>query len=98
MDVLSSVSNTVTMRFRMVKLSGLLPVATASQGLPASAGVTVTRSLRPAGLLNSGGRGPGAAEMTDADATNLLLGLTCSDQAKNAAVAVARYRALVADT
>jgi hypothetical protein len=36
--------------------------------------------------------------MTDADATNLLLGLTCADQAKDAAIAVERYRALVADT
>jgi hypothetical protein len=52
------------------------------------------RSLRPAGLINTSGRGPGGAEMTDWDATNLLLGAICSDQAKDAAIAVRRYRAM----
>jgi hypothetical protein len=78
----------------MVKLTGLVSILTAAQERPEASGTTVVRSLRPAGLISSGGRGPGGADMTDQDATNLLLGMTCSDQAKNAAEAVPLYRGL----
>jgi hypothetical protein len=78
----------------MVKLVGLIPVLTAVQGLPETIGSSVARSVRAARWVNTGPRGPGGADMTDWDAANLLLGITCSDQAKDAGFAVPRYRDL----
>jgi hypothetical protein len=78
----------------MVKLVGLIPAFTAIQGLAEATGVGMARRVREAGFITSGPRGPGGAEMVDSDAANLLLGGTCSDEIKEAGVAVWRYRAL----
>ncbi len=60
---------------------------------------TVARVLRPAGLLSSGGRGPGGADMTIDDKINLLLG-TCGVEVANRAAEYVRVwrRSFRADT
>lgn len=82
----------------MVKLAGIIPVLAKAQGMPEATVLSVTRSVRTARYVNTGPRGPGGAEMTDWDAANLLLGVTCAAMAKDAGAAVHRYHSLVADT
>jgi hypothetical protein len=78
----------------MVKLAGFAPVVTGALGRPESVGFTLVRAIRPEKLISTGGRGPGGADMVDGDATNLCLGLICSDQLKDAATVIKRYRAM----
>jgi hypothetical protein len=78
----------------MVKLAGLIPVAAAAQGLPEAMVFGSARKVREAGGITSGPRGPGGAEMTEQDATNLLLGITCAAQIKDAGDAAQVYRHL----
>lgn len=82
----------------MVKFSGLAPIITNILGLPEPTAETVARSLRPAGLLNSKGRGLGGASMTSWDLSNMLLGMTCSEQFKEAGEVVPFYRYLFGQT
>jgi hypothetical protein len=53
-------------------------------GLPVSSVNLTARHLREAGLITSGGRGPGGAEMAASDATNLLLGVAAAMTIKDA--------------
>ncbi|GJE46948.1 hypothetical protein AEGHOMDF_6157 [Methylobacterium soli] len=55
----------------------------------------IARHLREAGLISQGGRGRGGAQMSTADAANLLIGVNASTSAKDAVAAVYHYRELV---
>jgi hypothetical protein len=72
----------------MAKLSGLIDELAKLTGLPKGTVQLTARHLREASLLASGGRGPGGAEMGFSDASNLLLALAASQQAKDAPAVV----------
>lgn len=50
--------------------------------------------LRRIGMLNKGGRGPNAVEMSQSDAVNLLLGISSCYVAKDVQMTVQEYRQL----
>ena len=57
--------------------------------------MSVARELRPVGLISSGGRGPGGAEMTTDDKVNLFLGVCGVETAKLAAEYVRIWRSAI---
>jgi hypothetical protein len=77
-----------------VKLSAFVPFLAEVTGVPAKSVNVVTMHLRKAGLITTGGRGRGGAELQTRDATNTLLALMGSQQAKGAATAVRGLREL----
>ena len=82
----------------MPKLSELIPFMARTLGVAESSVSVFARHARAEGLLSSKGRGPGGAEMTATDCTNLLLAIMAGHagiQAKDAPGAVIEYRALV---
>jgi hypothetical protein len=78
-----------------MKLAQLIPHTSEFLGIPAPHVKTVARVLQPAGLITTGGRGPGGAEMTVDDKVNLLLGVCGVEVANRAAEHVRIWRRLV---
>lgn len=76
----------------MAKLSQLVPVVAQALGVPEPTVALYARTLRDAGMISTGGRGPGGAEMTNADAANLLIAVVGSDAIKNAPDTVKKFR------
>ena len=75
-----------------MKLVDLLPVVSETLGLPLASVRVLAMNLRKHGLISSGGRGRGGAEMKASDLTNLLLAAMSGDAAKDAHTAVQRLR------
>jgi hypothetical protein len=78
----------------MAKLADLIPCVADALGLEEKSVSHGARVLRDAGLISTGGRGYGGAEMTNADAANLLIGLLGADTLLGAPEAVAKFRRL----
>ena len=78
-----------------MKLSKLIPHTSEWLGIPKPTVESVAKYLRPAGLLSSGGRGPGGAEMTVDDKINLFLGVCGVETANRAAEHVRIWRDLI---
>jgi hypothetical protein len=78
-----------------MKLAQLIPHTSEFLGIPAPHVKTVARVLQPAGLITTGGRGPGGAEMTVDDKINLFLGVCGVEIANRAAEHVRIWRRLV---
>lgn len=76
----------------MAKLSQMIPVLAEALARDEAAVSHCARVLRDSGLISSGGRGPGGAEMTNQDATNLLIGAIGTDVTKDAPSAVVKFR------
>ena len=75
----------------MAKLSDLIPTLAQVLPMPEQTVAMYARHLREAKLISSGGRGPGAAQMTATDCARLLIAIMAADQVKNAAGAVEAY-------
>jgi hypothetical protein len=78
-----------------MKLAQLIPHTSEFLGIPAPHVKTVARVLQPAGLITTGGRGPGGAEMTVDDKINLFLGVCGVEIANRAAEHVRIWRRLI---
>jgi hypothetical protein len=84
---------------KMAKIGDLIPATAVAVGASDNPVREKARRVREAGYIQTGSAGRyGGAEMTEWDAANLLLGLTCSEQAKDAGAAVQRYRHLFLST
>jgi hypothetical protein len=78
----------------MARLSELVQTVAKVEGMdPATVGL-IARNVREAGLIATRGRGPSAAKMNLADATNLLIAVNATVTAWEAAQAVRNYRQL----
>lgn len=77
----------------MAKLSQLVKEMASVTGVPEASVNLLARQLREAGMLSSGGRGPGGADVRPKDCTNLLLALVCRDRGATIPARVATYRA-----
>lgn len=75
-----------------MKLSELLPIVAATLGLPPASLRVLGAHLRKHGLVTSGGRGRGGAEMTPTDLTNLLLAAMSGGPVKDVHLSVSRLR------
>ncbi|WP_313553119.1 hypothetical protein [Brevundimonas sp.] len=75
-----------------MKLVELLPIVAETLGVPLASVRVLAMQLRKHGLVSSGGRGRGGAEMKPTDLTNLLLGTMSGGPAKDAHLAVQRLR------
>lgn len=78
----------------MAKLSDLVPALANVLQLPERTVAVYARFLREARLLSTGGRGPGAANMTPDDCARLLIAIMVADQVKDAVAAVERFWSL----
>lgn len=78
----------------MAKLSDLIPTLARILPMPEQTVAVIARALRQDRLISTGGRGPGAADMTPDDCANLLLAIMAADQVKDAVDAVHRFRGL----
>lgn len=76
----------------MAKLAQLIEAVSSNSGVPLPTVSLTARHVREAGLISSGGRGPGGAEMTPTDATNLLIGTVAAMQVKDAPEVVKLFR------
>lgn len=76
----------------MAKLAQLIEAVSSHSGVPLPTVSLTARHVREAGLISSGGRGPGGAEMTPTDATNLLIGTVAAMQVKDAPEVVRLFR------
>ena len=74
----------------MAKLSDLIPTLAQVLPMPEQTVAVIARALRQERLISTGGRGPGAADMTPDDCANLLLAIMAADQVKDAVDAVRR--------
>jgi len=63
---------------KMAKLSEMAAGMAAIVGIPPAHITSVARTLRANGLISTGGRGAGGAEMKPEDYCNLLLGIICN--------------------
>lgn len=72
----------------MAKLSELIPALAQVLPMPEKTVAMYARQLREARLISTGGRGPGAAQMTATDCARILIAIMAADQVKNAASAV----------
>jgi hypothetical protein len=82
----------------MTKIGDLIQTAADVTALPASKVKEKARQVREAGYMQTGSAGRyGGADMTERDAANLLLGLTCTEYTADAGAAVHRYHGLVID-
>jgi hypothetical protein len=77
----------------MAKLSQLVKEMAEAMGVPEATVNQLARQVREAGMISSGGRGPGGAEMTPQDCTNLLLAVVSRNLKGGVAAHVAAYRA-----
>ena len=78
-----------------MKLSKLVSHTSEWFGISKPTVESVAKYLRPAGLLSTGGRGPGGAEMTVDDKINLMLGVCGVEVANRAPEHVRVWRRLV---
>ncbi len=78
----------------MAKLSALIPAVASVLDLPEETVAIYARHLREARLITTGGRGPGGADMTPRDCTNLLIAIMGADLVKDAPRVVPKYRRL----
>lgn len=78
----------------MAKLSDLIPTLARILPMPEQTVAVIARALRQERLISTGGRGPGAADMTPDDCANLLLAIMAADQVKGAVDAVREFRSL----
>ncbi len=67
-----AVRNSVGIQVRMAKLSELIPALANTLGMPETAIEAYAKALRKAGLITTGGRGFGAADMNSGDCARLL--------------------------
>ena len=75
----------------MAKLSDLIPTLAQVLPMPEQTVSVIARALRKERLISTGGRGPGAAEMTPVDCARLLLAIMAADQVKDAVEASQRF-------
>ena len=80
----------------MARLSQLVPTVANVLGVPEKTVNVFSRNLREAGLISSGGRGPGGAHMTPFDAANLIIAVAGSNLVKDAVETVKHYAELPA--
>lgn len=80
----------------MATLAEMLNTIIEVQGHEHSNATVIARHVREDELISSGGRGLGAAQMTDKDAATLLIALAVSSPAVRAAKITRAYRALQA--
>ncbi|CAH1662716.1 MULTISPECIES: hypothetical protein [Hyphomicrobiales] len=78
----------------MALLTELVKAIATVEGIEESFVTGVARYLREAGLISQAGRGRGAAKMTYADATALLIGVNATSMAKDAENVVSAFRSL----
>ena len=74
----------------MAKLSDLIPTLAQVLPMPEQTVSVIARALRKERLISTGGRGPGAADMTPEDCCRLLLAIMAADQVKDAVEASER--------
>ncbi|MBW7057922.1 hypothetical protein KY389_14795 [Paracoccus bogoriensis] len=75
----------------MAKLSDLVPTLAQVLPMPEQTVAVIARALRQARLISTGGRGPGAADMTPEDCARLLLAIMAADQVKDSVAASQRF-------
>lgn len=75
----------------MAKLSDLIPTLAQVLPMPEQTVAVIARALRKERLISTGGRGPGAADMTPEDCARLLLAIMAADQVKDAVEASQRF-------
>ncbi|PQO22004.1 hypothetical protein C2I36_15365 [Rhodobacteraceae bacterium WD3A24] len=75
----------------MAKLSELIPTLARVLPMPEKTVAMYARHLREAHLVSTGGRGPGAAQMTATDCARLLIAIMAADQVKDAVSAVETF-------
>ena len=75
----------------MAKLSDLIPTLAQVLPMPEQTVSVIARALRKERLISTGGRGPGAADMTPEDCARLLLAIMAADQVKDAVEASQRF-------
>jgi hypothetical protein len=78
----------------MASLGALIETVADAEGVDSQRVAAFARSIREAGLITSRGRGPSAAEMSEADAANLLIAVNAAETARAAPDTVRRFRAL----
>jgi hypothetical protein len=78
----------------MAKLSDLIAALSQLLPMPEQTVAVYARLLRQERLLSTGGRGPGAANMSPDDCARLLLAIMAADQVKDAVEAVERFWSL----
>ncbi|MCJ2115138.1 hypothetical protein MKK65_00740 [Methylobacterium sp. J-001] len=78
----------------MALFRDLISSVAQAEGLSEMTVTGIGQYLRDAGYISKHGRGKAAAQMTSADAANLLIGVNASDLAKNAVEAVKSYSEL----
>jgi hypothetical protein len=78
----------------MAKLPALISAMVSVDGRDREAIDHIGRTIREGGYIPTGKRGGGAAEMTAKEAANLILGLYGADGAKDAGLAIDRFRSL----
>src|ERR1700704_3688635 len=79
---------------RMTTLSELVNTIAKVEGIDPATVTLIARSVREAGFITTGGRGPSAARMTYRDAANLIIAVNASPTAREAPHTVQVYRAL----
>ncbi len=75
----------------MAKLSDLIPTLAHVLPMPEQTVSVIARALRKERLISTGGRGPGAADMTPEDCARLLLAIMAADQVKDSVEASQRF-------
>jgi len=78
----------------MATLSQLVEAIAEVEGMDSATVALIARTVREAGLITTGGRGPSAGKMTVADAANLLIAVNTSASAREAPDRVRKYRQL----
>src|SRR6516225_3304479 len=78
----------------MATLSQLVEAIAEVEGMDSATVALIARTVREAGLITTGGRGPSAGKMTVADAANLLIAVNTSASAHEAPDRVRKYRQL----
>ena len=78
----------------MATLGALVELVAAAEGISRERVEAIARAVREAGLIATHGRGPSAAQMSAADAANLLIAANAAETARAAPETVRRFRAL----
>ena len=78
----------------MASLKALVDVVAEVEHLDPATVSLIAREVREAGLIKTGGRGTSAAQMTLADAANLLIAVNTSSIVREAPQAIKLYRGL----
>lgn len=80
----------------MATLSQLVAAIATVEGIDAERVTAIARAVREKGLIQTSGRGTSAAQMSEADAANLLIATNTADTARMAPATIKEYRALEA--